>query len=280
LASSSQAIVQPSAATASRSMHSQARGTPRGCRPVCRSGRVDGGIDSAMRTSARQPSATAPSRCRFLCGASPAAAECDACASRPGWMPHHCRGRRAHTRAGTGVDRVRLAAEESHRPGPGLLANHFDSRRSGGLRVGRPAHHRSDAVCSRAWRDRWDSDLSACRHTRPSPSNCPRRHATNQLRRSAPASSEARSASDPRCLRVANRAGARQQVIPDPQPSSFGNICHGIPLRSTKTMPVRHARSGTRGRPPFGRGGEGGRSGSMRFHSASGNSTSAINRRR
>jgi hypothetical protein len=85
--SSSQAIVQPSAVTASRSMHSQARGTPRGCRPVCRSGRVDGGIDSAMRTSARQPSATAPSRCRFLCGASPAAAECDACASRPGWLP-------------------------------------------------------------------------------------------------------------------------------------------------------------------------------------------------
>jgi hypothetical protein len=42
--SSSQAIVQPSAATASRSMHSQARGTPRGGRPVCRSGRVDGGM--------------------------------------------------------------------------------------------------------------------------------------------------------------------------------------------------------------------------------------------
>jgi len=67
---------------------------------------------------------------------------------------------------------------------------------------------------------------------------------------------------------------------PRSEPSSFGNICHGIPLRSTKWMPVRHARSGTLGRPPFGRGGDGGRSGSMRFHSVSGNSTAAINRRR
>jgi hypothetical protein len=40
------------------------------------------------------------------------------------------------------------------------------------------------------------------------------------------------------------------------------------------------AQSGMRGRPPFGRGGEAGRSGSMRSHSASGNSTAAINRRR
>ena len=72
----------------------------------------------------------------------------------------------------------------------------------------------------------------------------------------------------------------RQQVIRDPQPSSFGNICHGIPLRNTKRIPVRQARSGTRGRPPFSCGDEAGRSGSMRSHSASGNSTAAINCRR
>ena len=41
----------------------------------------------------------------------------------------------------------------------------------------------------------------------------------------------------------------RQQVLPDPHPISFGSICHGRPARSTKTMPVRAARSGTRGRP-------------------------------
>jgi hypothetical protein len=32
----------------------------------------------------------------------------------------------------------------------------------------------------------------------------------------------------------------RQQVMPEPQPSSCGNISHGMPLRSTKRIPVRH----------------------------------------
>jgi hypothetical protein len=41
----------------------------------------------------------------------------------------------------------------------------------------------------------------------------------------------------------------RQQVTPEPQPISWGSISQGIPLRSTKTMPVRHARSSTGGRP-------------------------------
>jgi hypothetical protein len=72
----------------------------------------------------------------------------------------------------------------------------------------------------------------------------------------------------------------RQQVIPDPQPSSLGSICQGIPLRKTNRIPVRQARSGTRGRPPFGRGGGTGKSGSIRFHNASGSSTAAITRRR
>ncbi len=41
----------------------------------------------------------------------------------------------------------------------------------------------------------------------------------------------------------------RQQVLPDPHPISFGSICHGTPARNTKRMPVRAARSATRGRP-------------------------------
>ena len=65
----------------------------------------------------------------------------------------------------------------------------------------------------------------------------------------------------------------RQHVMPDPQSSSHGIICQGIPLRSTNRMPVRQARSGTRGRPPFGRGGGAGKSGSSRSHNASGSST-------
>lgn len=61
----------------------------------------------------------------------------------------------------------------------------------------------------------------------------------------------------------------RQQVMPDPQPISFGSISQGIPLFSTKTIPVRAARWSMRGLPPWGFGGSGGRSGSMVSHSSS-----------
>jgi hypothetical protein len=63
----------------------------------------------------------------------------------------------------------------------------------------------------------------------------------------------------------------RQQVLPDPQPISFGSICHGIPLRSTNRMPVNAARSETRGRPMClnRRRGGFGKSGSIRVHNAS-----------
>jgi hypothetical protein len=61
----------------------------------------------------------------------------------------------------------------------------------------------------------------------------------------------------------------RQQVTPLPQPSSRGSRSHGIPLRSTKRMPVSAARSGTRGRPPFGLGRSGGSSGAIRSHNSS-----------
>lgn len=61
----------------------------------------------------------------------------------------------------------------------------------------------------------------------------------------------------------------RQQVIPLPQPSSCGRYSHGIPVFSTNRMPVRAARFGTRGRPPFGLAGSAGRRGSIRFQSAS-----------
>ena len=64
----------------------------------------------------------------------------------------------------------------------------------------------------------------------------------------------------------------RQQVLPDPQPISLGSICHGIPERSTNTIPVSAARSETPcDRPGFllrrrlGRG----RSGSIMFHNSS-----------
>ena len=54
---------------------------------------------------------------------------------------------------------------------------------------------------------------------------------------------------------VCQSRSRRQQVMPLLQPNSCGSISHGIPLRRTKTIPVRQARSGSRGRPPFGCGG-------------------------
>lgn len=41
----------------------------------------------------------------------------------------------------------------------------------------------------------------------------------------------------------------RQQLIPLPQPNSFGSILHGMPLLSTNKIPTSAARSETRGRP-------------------------------
>lgn len=67
-----------------------------------------------------------------------------------------------------------------------------------------------------------------------------------------------------------------QQVIPEPQPISWGSISQGIPLLRTNTMPVRAARSSMRGLPPWGFGGSGGRSGAMVSHSSSVTSSLAM----
>jgi hypothetical protein len=69
----------------------------------------------------------------------------------------------------------------------------------------------------------------------------------------------------------------RQQVTPEPQPISWGSISQGIPLRRTKTMPVRQARSSTGGRPRLpDRALCRGRRGAMASQSSSGTSGSAM----
>ena len=67
------------------------------------------------------------------------------------------------------------------------------------------------------------------------------------------------------------RRRRRQQVVPDPQPISCGSMFHGIPLRSTKRMPVSTARSGMGFRPAYRRLRlrRFGSSGSIRFHKSS-----------
>jgi len=177
-------------------------------------------------------------------------------------MPHHSRGRLvSHRRAGIGADRVGLAGEESHRPGPGLLASHFDWHRSGELRVGLPAHHRSNPFAPAL------GAIGGIRTCLRAATHGPHRATVNDGTRPINFAVARQPAQKRKCIRSQTASCCqsrrrRQQVIPDPQPSSFGNICHGIPLRSTTRMPVTPARSGTGGRPPFGRGGEGGRSGS------------------
>jgi hypothetical protein len=62
----------------------------------------------------------------------------------------------------------------------------------------------------------------------------------------------------------------RQQVMPDPQPISWGSISQGMPLFSTNRMPLSAARCAIGGRPPFGFGRSGGGSGSITVHNSSG----------
>ena len=238
-----------------------------------RSGRVNGGIDSAMRTSARQPSATAPSRCRFWCGASPAAAQCDVYVSRSEWMPHHSRGRLAHRRPAPGSTASASQGRNRINQGQGLLrvvrlpgqANcEWDAPRITDQMPFAPALGAIGGIrtCQRAA----TSAHRATVNDGTRPINFAVR--ASQLRRTKCIRSQT-----PSCCQSRRR---RQQVIPDPQPSSFGNICHGIPLRSTKgcreTGAIRDARPSTvRSRRT---------AEAVRFHSASGNSTAAINRRR
>ena len=68
----------------------------------------------------------------------------------------------------------------------------------------------------------------------------------------------------------------RQQIMPLPHPISWGSNSQGMPVRSTKSMPVSTLRSGMRGRPPFGLEGSGGINGAMISQSSSGNSGLAM----
>jgi hypothetical protein len=61
----------------------------------------------------------------------------------------------------------------------------------------------------------------------------------------------------------------RQQVTPLAQPIYWGSISQGMPLFSTKMMPLRAARSSRRGLPPLGLGGSSGNSGSTISQSSS-----------
>ncbi len=68
----------------------------------------------------------------------------------------------------------------------------------------------------------------------------------------------------------------RQQVTPEPQPSSGGKSSHAMPVRSTNRIPLSAARSEMRGRPPRGFGAGAGKSFSIIGHRPSGIRTEGI----
>jgi hypothetical protein len=114
----------------------------------------------ARKMCAPRPTATGPGRFRAWCDAWPPRARCDEFGDRAEWRPRRSRDPRAHSPAAAAVAPAHHAAEESHPPRPGLLASRSGWRRSGARRAGRPARHKSDDACSRAWPDPWDSDPS------------------------------------------------------------------------------------------------------------------------
>jgi hypothetical protein len=70
----------------------------------------------------------------------------------------------------------------------------------------------------------------------------------------------------------------RQQLMPEPHPISWGKSSQGMPLLSTKRMPVSTLRRSRGFRPGYfvRRGLDGGNSGSIRFHSSSSNNGFAM----
>jgi len=230
--------------------------------------------------SARRPSAKFPNRCRAWCGASPTAAGCREFATRIGLPLHRSRGLPPHNLDDAAAVPARPGVEESHPPAPVPPASRFGWRRSVEPRAAHLARRRSDDACSRAWPDQSDLDRSGHRRRPRGWNSCPRPPATSQFgRRVASQSSSAKCIRSQTPARFQSRR-RRQHVIPDPHPSSCGSICQGMPLRRTKTMPVRHARSETRGRPPCGRRGRIGKKGSTRSHKRSGSNAAAIRRSR
>ena len=79
----------------------------------------------------------------------------------------------------------------------------------------------------------------------------------------------------PACCQARSR---RQQVIPEPHPSSCGKYSQGMPVLSTKIRPVSTLRLSSGGRPPWGLATSGGKTGSMSSHNASSSKGLAMNK--
>ena len=209
---------------------------PRGCRLAYRTECASDGTDSTKRTSVRLPIATVPSRCRVPCDASLAMAECHEFVTRVGFSPHRSLGRQPRNLVDAVAVHVHPVVPEPHQPTPVLLASHSGSHRSAGRRAARLARRRSDDACSLAWRDPWDWGRlrTAAHRATEQLSTISRDQSMSPSRESQFRSAKCIRSQTPSACQSRSR---RQHVMPEPQPSSRGNICHGMPLRSTNRMP-------------------------------------------
>lgn len=83
--------------------------------------------------------------------------------------------------------------------------------------------------------------------------------------RSSPRSAKCRPCQTPAACQSRSR---RQQVMPLPKPNSCGNSSHGMPVRSTKRIPLRACSLLRRGRPPLAEGATTGSNGATLLYSA------------
>ena len=151
------------------------------------------------------------------------------------------------------------------------------SRRSAGARAGRRSRPRGRG----AW-----SGLAAVGRVRAgelAPLFAGKEALSSEQRDQSIAFARPRRSSSARCSRSKTPAACqslsrRQQVMPEPRPMALGSLAHGMPVRSTKTMPSSALRSSSGGRPPLKRGARSGSWGAISAQSASDTKGSAIRR--
>ncbi len=129
-------------------------------------------------------------------------------AARAESPPHRSRDPRVRSPDAAAAAPACLGVGESHRPEPALLASRSDWLPSTEPRAARRARRKSDDACSRAWLGPWDWARSGRLRTLRGRSSYRQQPATNQSARDARANRAARSASDPKCRPLANRATA------------------------------------------------------------------------
>jgi len=197
---------------------------------------------------ALRPTATGPGRSRAAYAASPGRARCDAPAAHAE-SPRRNRDPRGHSPAAAAVARVRPAAGESHPQRQGFLRVVL-------VRAGQAHGERhASPVTNQMARAPALGPINRIRPVLVTAAHCPPPPVTNQSDRRARANPAAQSGSE--------------------HPSSSESICQGTSLRRTKTM-SGETRTVRNARPPCGRRGGIGKSGSTISHNASRSSATAI----